>query len=183
MSTSVHFATAIPRSRWSTVPLSAAWIGSLLPIAESLDSGSLAAANLDAAPQDTLNLDSLSPAAADATIAVFDGAHQLETLDGDPVDTAHLRTARFTVDARGSRSLVRSVRPYAENVGGDISVAVRGYLRADAAAKAIDYREPGASTGLAPARSSGRFHEFDFLFSGDQDVVGFDAIASGQGVR
>lgn len=168
--------------RWTTVPMAASWIGSMLPIAESLDSGSLSAANLDVAPQDTLNLDSLSPSGADATIAVFNTAHQIQTLDGDPIDTAHLRTARFTVDEKGRRSLVRSIRPYAENVGGEISVAARGYLRSDAADKAVGYRDPGSS-GLAPARSSGRFHEFDFLFSGDQDVVGFDVIASPQGVR
>lgn len=166
---------------WTSVPIAAEWIFGMLPIAESLDTGSLAAANLDVPPQDTLNLDSLGGAGVNETIAIFTTAHQIATLDGSRVTTARLQTCRFELEP-GRRALVRGVRPIDDNLGGTIAASVRSYLRPDAAEVAPDYRQV-AAVGRAPARAAGRYHEVDLLFGGDETVTGFDLVASLQGVR
>lgn len=167
---------------WSMAPIAGEFILGALPIGDSLDTGSLSAANLDAAPQDTLNLDSLAVGGANEYLTMITPAHQVSTLDGSYLTTGHVKTCRFQGE-EGTRRLSRMVRPVQKDASGNMAASVKGYLAPSDAPKTPTYQTP-TTTGFVPARAGGWYHEVDFLFGGSAaDLSGFDIVTEDQGVR
>mgnify|MGYP001213339375 CR=1 FL=1 len=161
---------------WTMSVRPAEWIFNLQPIAESMDTGSMSAANMDTTFGST-NMDALGGTDTEE-LAVFNAIHGVSTLTGAGQIT-QMRTKRFQC-IPDSRSLVRSIRPFTSN--GDQVLAVQGYLTPDEADKSPSYSVVGRS-GLAPVRAGGRYHELSALFVIDEELEGFDVILQEQGVR